>query len=66
MVYAFLFLTFVLMAMCIAALILNSDLQQAVDYTSCNTQNILYEAYNGNSNTSIPWSGVNNFDNDIN
>lgn len=62
----FVFLSFVLMALSIAALIINSDLQYAVDSTSCNTQNILYEAYNGNSNDTIPWSGLSNFGDDIN
>ena len=49
----------------IGSLIVNSDLQRAVDYTSCNTQNIVNEAYNGNTNTTIPWSGVNNFGDDV-
>ena len=66
MVITFVIVSFVLMALSIAAIIVNSDLQYAVDYTTCNTQNILSEAYNGNSNETIPWSGVNNFDDDIN
>ena len=54
------------MGLSIAALIINSDLQYAVDNVSCNTQNILFEAYNGNSNETIPWSGLSNFGDDIN
>ena len=66
MVITFVIVSFVLMALSIAAIIVNSDLQYAVNYTTCNTQNILSEAYNGNDNETIPWSGVTNFGDDIN
>lgn len=61
MVAAFLIISFLTMSISIAALIFNSDLQKAIDFTQCNTQNIVYETYNGNTNTSINWSGINNF-----
>ena len=64
-VAVFLILAFFVILISIAALILNSDLQQAVTYTTCNTQNIVYETYNGNNNQSMPWSGTNNFQNNI-
>ena len=66
MVASFLILCFLTVAISIAALILNSDLQQAIDYTQCNTENIVYEGYNGNNNASMQWSGVNNFQSSIN
>lgn len=66
MVAVFLVLSFFVLAISIAALIVNSDLENAIEYTSCNTENIVYSTYNGNNNASIPWSGVNNFQNDIN
>lgn len=65
MVVSFLVLCFLTLAISIAALIVNSDLQKAIDYTQCNTENIVYETYNGNTNTSINWSGVNNFQKSI-
>ena len=37
MVGFFIFLSFLLMGLSIAALIVNSDLQYAIEYTSCNT-----------------------------
>ena len=37
----------------------------AIDSTSCNTKNVILETYNGNSNETIPWSGINSFQNDI-
>lgn len=66
MVVSFIIFSFILICLSIAALIVNSDLQQAVDFTSCNTQNIVNEAYNGNDNDTIPWSGLQNFGDDIN
>lgn len=58
--------SFIVCGLCIAALIVNSDLQKAIDYTSCNTQNIIAESYDGNTNVTAPWSGIKNFDDDIN
>ena len=66
MTICFIFLSFLLMCLSIAAIIVNSDLQYAIDYTSCNTENIVDETYNGNDNETIPWSGVSNFGDDIN
>jgi len=37
MVAVFLILSFFVIAICIASLIVNSDLMKAVDYTTCNT-----------------------------
>lgn len=65
MTITFIILSFILVCLSIAAIILNSDLQQAIDYTSCNTQNIITETFNGNTNETIPWSGINNFGDDI-
>lgn len=65
MVFSFLALSFLTLAISIAALIFNSDLQKAIDFTQCNTENIIYETYNGNTNTSISWSGINNFQKSI-
>ena len=65
MTITFLILSFILLALSIAGLILNSDLQQAIDFTSCNNENIVYETFNGNTNETIPWSGVNNFGTDV-
>lgn len=65
MVAFFVILSFFAICVAIAALIVNSDLQKAIDFTSCNTDNIIFQTYNGNSNQSIPWSGINNFQTDI-
>ena len=65
MTITFVFLSFLLLCLSIAAMILNSDLQQAIDYTSCNTENIVTEVFDGNSNETIPWSGIKNFGDDI-
>lgn len=65
MTIVFIFCSFLLGALSIAAMIINSDLQQAIDFTSCNTINIINETYVGNDNTTIPWSGVNNFQSSI-
>ena len=65
MVGSYLVLSFLVLGLSIGAMIVNSDLQQAVDFTSCNTQNVIKQAYNGNDNNTIPWSGINNFQQDI-
>lgn len=65
MVAFFVVLSFFAMCVAIAALIVNSDLQKAIDFTTCNTDNIVYQTYNGNNNKTIPWSGINNFQVDI-
>ena len=65
MVAVFLILSIFVIAICIASLIVNSDLMKAIDYTQCNTENIVYQTYNGNDNTTIPWSGINKFDSDM-
>lgn len=61
MTIVFIICSFLIGALSIGAMIVNSDLQQAIDFTSCNTVNIINETYVGNDNASIPWSGVNNF-----
>lgn len=66
MVAAFIIISFIGMCIAIAALIVNSDLQKSYGYTSCNTQNIMYQTYNGNNNNSMSWSGINNFQASIN
>ena len=65
MIAGYLTLSFLVLAISIAAMIVNSDLQMAIDFTSCNTQNVIDETYNGNTNDTIPWSGINNFQADI-
>ena len=47
--------------LCVACLVINSGLISAARLTTCNAQNIASEVYNGNNNTTIPWSGINNF-----
>lgn len=66
MVISFIILAFLAVCIAIAALIVSSDLQKSYNYTSCNTQNIVYQTYNGNNNKSISWSGINNFQSSIN
>jgi len=66
MVAFFIIISFFAMLMAIASIIVNSDLVDALNYTQCNTQNIITQMYNGNSDPTIPWSGVNNFQIDIN
>ena len=61
MVGSYLVVSFVVLALAIASMIINSDLQQAIDFTSCNTRNVIEETYYGNTNETIPWSGINNF-----
>lgn len=61
MVASFLVLSVVVIALCIASLVVNSDLTNALQYTQCNAENIVYQTYNGNNNSTIPWSGINNF-----
>ena len=41
MVLAYLLTAFLIICLSIAAMIVNSDMQQAIDFTSCNTQNII-------------------------
>ena len=65
MVGSYLVVSFVVLALSIASMIVNSDLQQAIDFTSCNTRNVIQETYYGNTNETIPWSGINNFEADI-
>lgn len=65
MVGSYLVVSFIVMGLSIGAMIVNSDLQQAIEFTSCNTRNVIEETYNGNNNATIPWSGVNNFQQDI-
>ena len=65
MVGSYLVVSFVVLALAIASMIINSDLQQAIDFTSCNTRNVIQETYDGNTNDTIPWSGINNFQQDI-
>ncbi len=66
MVISFIVLAFLGICVAIAALIVSSDMQKAYNFTSCNTQNIVYQTYSGNNNKSINWSGVNNFQSSIN
>lgn len=66
LVFTYLFFSFLVLCLSIASMIVNSDLQKALDYTTCNTQNIINETYTGNTNSTIPWSGSNNFEADIN
>lgn len=65
MVFTFISVAFVVMCISIAALIVSSDLQKAYYYTSCNTQNIVSQTYNGNSGAQPNWSGTNNFQTSI-
>ena len=65
MIGSYLTLSFLILGLSIGAMIVNSDLQQAIDFTSCNTKNVIEETFNGNTNETIPWSGINNFQKDI-
>jgi hypothetical protein len=66
MVAVFIIFSFIVMALSVASLIVNSDLMKAIEYTECNTDNIVYQTYNGNTDASISWSGINNFNEDVN
>ena len=50
MVAFYILFSFLIVALGIAAMVVNSDLQKAADFTSCNTQNVIEETYNGNKN----------------
>ena len=66
MVAVFLVISFFAILVAIASIIVNSDMSKSLSFTQCNTQNIVNQMYNGNNNPSLLWSGVNNFQVDIN
>jgi hypothetical protein len=60
MVAAFIVISIAVIAITIAALIVNADFGKALSYAGCNVQNAVDEGYGGSSSPSPPWVGINN------
>lgn len=63
---SFIILSWLGVAICIASMIVASDLTKSSQYTQCTMQGVTTQVYEGNTSPTMPWSGVNNLNNNIN
>lgn len=61
LMFTFIFSTFCIIGLAILAIVVNSGLISAATFTSCNSQLIATQFFEGNTNTVNPWSGLTNF-----